>query len=138
MDTSGLTVQVSLQTGAYWALPHGSVGQYQVVEGTCAALSFGYTNLPFIWTKVMKVLSQTMRAHGIRCLWFIDDCLLALPSRSLALLTRKTVEDLFVRSGLTRAPDKGVWVPTQTLPDHLRVEISTASATGWIKVPHRR
>jgi hypothetical protein len=29
-------------------------------------------------------------------------------------------------------------VPTQTLPDHLAVEISTASATGWIKVPHRR
>ena len=61
-----------------------------------------------------------------------------LPSRPLALLARKTVEDLFVRSGLTRAPDKGVWVPTQTLPDHLGVEITTASATGWIKVPHRR
>ena len=34
-------------------------------------------------------------------------------------------------------PDKGVWVLTQTLPDHLGVEISTASATGWIKVPQR-
>ncbi len=43
-----------------------------------------------------------------------------------------------VRSGLTRAADKGVWVLTQTLPDHLGVEISTASAIGWIKFPHRR
>ncbi len=58
--------------------------------------------------------------------------------RSLALLARKTVEDLFVHSDLTRAPDKGVWVPTQTLPDHLGVEISTTSATGWTKVPQRR
>ena len=111
---------------------------YQVVERTFAALPFGYTNSPFIWTKVIKVLAQAMRERGIRCLWFINDCLLALPSRPLALLARKTVEDLFVRSGLTRAPDKGVWVPTQTLPDHLGVEISTASATVWIKVPHRR
>ena len=138
VNASGRTVQVPLQPGAYWALPLGSAGQYQVVERTCAALPFGYTNAPFIWTKVIKVLAQAMRARGIRCLWFIDDCLLALPSRPLALLARKTVEDLFVRSGLTRAPDKGVWVPTQTLPDHLGVEISTASATGWIKVPHRR
>jgi hypothetical protein len=29
-------------------------------------------------------------------------------------------------------------VPTQTLPDHLGVEISTASATCWINVSHRR
>jgi hypothetical protein len=133
-----LDVSAVFQPGAYWALPHGSAGQYQVVERTCAALPFGYTNTPFIWTKVIKVLARTMRARGIRCLWFIDDALLTLPSRPLALLARKTVEDLFVRSGLTRAPDKGVWVPTQTLPDHLGVEISTASATGWIKVPQRR
>ena len=71
---------------------------------TCAALSFGYTNSPFVWTKVIKVLVQAMRARGIRCLWFIDDCLLALPSRPLVLLARKTGEDLFVRSGLTWSP----------------------------------
>jgi hypothetical protein len=130
VNVSGRTVQVPLQPGAYWALPHGSPGQYQVVERTCAVLPFGYTNAPFIWTKVVKVLARAMRARRIRCLWFIDDCLLVLPSRPLALLERKTVEDLFVRSGLTRVPDKGVWVPTQTLPDHLGVEISTASATG--------
>jgi hypothetical protein len=131
------------QAPIYGVLPQISSGAPGVIRGCCrphTALPFGYgyTNSPFVWTKVIKVLAQAMRARGIRCLWFIDDCLLALPSRSLALLGRKTVEDLFVRSGLTRAPDKGVWVPTQTLPDHLGVEISTASAIGWIKVPHRR
>jgi hypothetical protein len=103
--------------------PTETTGQYQVVERTCTALPFGYTITPFIWTKVIKVLARPMRARGILCLWFIDDCLLDLPSRPLALLARKTVEDLFVRSVLTRAPDKGVWVPTQTLPDHLGMEI---------------
>ncbi len=103
-DASGRTVQVPLQPGAYWALTHGSAGQYQVVERRCTTLPFGCTNSPFIWTKVIKVLAQAMRARGIRCLWFIDDCPLALPSRPLVLLARKTVEDLFVSNVLTRAP----------------------------------
>jgi hypothetical protein len=120
VNTSGRTVQVPLQPGTYRSLPHGSPNQYQVVERTCAVLPFGYTNTPFIWTKVVKVLARAMRARGIRCLWFIDDCLLALPSRPLALIVRKTVEDLFVLSDLTRTPDKGVWEPTQTIPDHSR------------------
>jgi hypothetical protein len=54
VNASGCIVQVPLQPGAYWTLPHGSAGQYQVVERTCAALSFGYTNSPFIWTKVIS------------------------------------------------------------------------------------
>ena len=35
VNVSGRTVQVPLQPGAYWALPLGSAGQYQVVERTC-------------------------------------------------------------------------------------------------------
>ena len=49
-----------------------------------------------------------MRSRGIKCLWFIDDALIALPSHWQALAARDLVEDLFRRSGLTRAPDKGV------------------------------
>jgi hypothetical protein len=105
VNTSGHTVQKPLQPGDYWTLTHGSPGQYQVVERTCAALPFGYTNATFIWTKVIKVFARDMRARGIHCIWFIDDCLLALSSRSLALLARKTVEDLFMHSGVTRAPE---------------------------------
>ncbi len=63
VNASGRIVQVSLQPGDYWTLPHGSAGQYQVVERTCAALPFGYTNSPFIWTKVKKVLSLELYEH---------------------------------------------------------------------------
>ncbi len=60
VNASVRIVQVSLQPGGYWALPHGSAGQYQVVERTCPALPFGYTNSPFIWTKLIKVLARAM------------------------------------------------------------------------------
>jgi hypothetical protein len=65
----------STQPGAYWALPLDSAGQYQVVERTCVALPFGYTNAPFIWTKVIKVLAQAMRTRG----FLPSSCDLGLP-----------------------------------------------------------
>ena len=64
VDAVVRTVQVPLQPGPYWALFHVSTGQYQVVERTWATLPFGYTNSPFVWTKVIKVLAQAMRARG--------------------------------------------------------------------------
>jgi hypothetical protein len=79
-----------------------------------------------------------MRRAGIACLWFLDDCLCALSSRAKALQARDFIEDMFRRSGLTKAPDKGVWEPTRTLPDHLGYEISTGSQRGSLKVPARR
>lgn len=128
---------VPLQPGGYFVTGADGV-RYQVIERSCAALPFGYTNSPFVWTKVIKVLAKAMRQAGIRCLWFLDDALCALPSRAAALAARQLIEDMFQRSGLTKAPDKGVWVPTQVLPDHLGFEISTASTRGHLKVPARR
>ena len=135
-DADGCLRPVPLLPGAYW-VTQGEL-RYQVVERSCAALPFGYTNSPFVWTKLVKVLARAMRSRGIKCLWFIDDALIALPSHSQALAARDLVEDLFRRSGLTRAPDKGVWVPTQCLPDHLGFSISTAGPHGCIRVPERR
>ena len=112
--------------------------RYQVVERTCRSIPFGYTNSPYVWTKVYRVITKVLRKHGIRCLFFVDDTLCALPSKAEALRTRSLIEEMFLRSGLQRAPDKGVWVPTQTLPDHLGFEISTASRQGHLRVPQRR
>ncbi len=95
VNASGRTVQVPLQPGTYWSLPHGSPGQYQVVERTYATLPFGYINTPFMLTKVVKVLARVMRAHGIRCLWFIDDCLLALPSPGHLLYSHERLSKIF-------------------------------------------
>ena len=117
----------------------GSPGRYQVVERSCAALPFGYTNSPWVWTKVIKVLGRAMRAQGIKCLWFLDDCLLCLPSKADAYAARDFVELMFQRSGLTRAPDKGQFLePTHQLDDHLGFIISTHGPHGFIKVPARR
>ena len=135
---SGELQPVPLQLGGYWVGAPGSLGRYQVVERTCRALPFGFTNSPFIWTKVVKVVSRHMRRAGIACLWFLDDCLCALSTRAQALQARDFIEDMFRRSGLTKAPDKGVWEPTRTLPDHLGYEISTAGPRGSLKVPARR
>ena len=135
--SSGKREAVPLQPGAYWVRAEDG-SRYQVVERSCAALPFGYTNSPFVWTKVIKVLAKAMRRAGIKCLWFLDDALCALPSRAAALAARELIEEMFLRSGLTKAPGKGVWEPTQVLPDHLGFEISTATTRGHLKVPHRR
>lgn len=136
-DLDGSRRAVPLQPGAYWVQPPQGP-RYQVVERTCRATPFGFTNSPYLWTKVIKVLAKAMRSAGIRCLWFVDDALLALPSRAAAFVARSIVEDMFLRSGLSKAPDKGVWIPTQCLPDHLGFEISTAGPHGSLKVPVRR
>ena len=114
------------------------VDDYMVVERSCAALPFGYTNSPFIFTKVVKVIARAMRAANIKCLWFLDDCLLALPSKARALQARDFVEQLLLRSGFQKAPDKGQWAPAQSLPDHLGYHIDTRGPRGLIRVPVRR
>lgn len=138
----GTQAAVPLQLGAYWVdLPpssHSHHRRYQVIERSCLSIPFGYTNSPFIWTKVMKVIGRCLRRHGIRTLLFIDDALCALPSKAAALQARDFIELMFVRSGLTRAPDKGVWTPTRNLPDHLGFDIDTSGLRGQLKVPERR
>jgi len=133
----GLLEPVPLQPGGYWVTADDG-SRYQVIERSCAALPFGYTNSPFLWTKVIKTLAKAMRRAGIRCLWYIDDACCALPSRAEALAARDLIEQMFAASGLAKAPDKGVWEPTQVLPDHLGFEVSTASLRGHLKVPARR
>jgi len=139
----GTQTAVPLQLGAYWVdLPPLALGgrqrRYQVIERSCLSIPFGFTNSPFIWTKVMKVIGQCLRRHGIRTLLFIDDVLCALPSKADAFRARDFIEQMFVRSGLTRAPDKGVWIPTRHLPDHLGFDIDTSGLRGQLRVPERR
>ena len=86
----------------------------------------------------MKVLARAMRSRGLRCLWFIDDALIVVPSHAQALAAHDLVKELFRRICLTRATDKGVWVPTQCLPHHLGFSICTTGPHGRLSVPERR
>ena len=65
----------ALPPGAYWIVDEAGRRLHAVVERSCAALPFGWTSSPFIWTKVVKVLARAMRSRGMRCLWFLDDAL---------------------------------------------------------------
>ena len=131
------TIQ-ELPPGAYWVHDAAGQRQYAVIERTCAALPFGWTSSPFVWTKLIKVLAKAMRRRGIRCLWFVDDALIAMPSQAEARAVRDLIEELLANSGLSRAPDKGCWTPTRTLPCHLGFEVSTLGKHGHLKVPPHR
>ena len=136
MMVDGSARQVPLLPGGYFVTaPDGSY--YQVVERTCLALPFGMTMSPYVWAKVFKVLSRALRKAGIHVLIYVDDGLASLPSRAAALLARDLVQELFLRSGLTRAEEKGVWEPTQILPDHLGFSIDSRGQ-GFLSLPERR
>jgi hypothetical protein len=103
----GLLEPVPLQPGGCWVTADDG-SRFQVIECSCAALPFGYTNSQFLWTKVIKTLAKAMPRAGIWCLWYIDDACCALPSRAEALSARDQIEQMFAGSGLAKAPDKGV------------------------------
>jgi hypothetical protein len=131
IDTDGTRRSTPAPSGSY------IVDDYIVVERSAAALPFGWTSSPFVFTKVVKVLARAMRARGIRCLWFLDDCLVSLPTRAQAIRARAVIEEMLASAGFAKAPDKGVWEPTQQLPDHLGYTIST-QGRGELRVPQRR
>ena len=125
-----------LQLGAYWVGSPTSPYWYMVVDCSCNALAFGLTTSQLVWTKVVKVLARAMRARGIVCHWYIDNCFLCLPMRADTLAARDLVESLFVRSGLTRAPDKDEFHNLSLeLQDHLCFFISAQGQYSLLKVP---
>jgi hypothetical protein len=79
-----------------------------------------------------------MRARGIVCLWYINNCLLCLPTRADALAARTFVESLFLSSGLTNDPYKGEFLNLSLeLQDHFGFFISTQGQHCLLKVPDR-
>ena len=49
---------------------------HQVVEFSHAALPIGWTSSTRIWTRVMSIVSTTLRRHGMRTLLYVDDFLI--------------------------------------------------------------
>lgn len=115
----------------------GAGSWVQIVEFSHAVLPFGWTSSPRIWEAVCRVLAAALRRAGIRVLIYVDDFLLALRTRKEACDARPIIEAAFLASGLTRAPGKGQWEPSQVLDDHLGFRIST-SGMGLLQVPERR
>ena len=130
-----------------------------------AALPFGWTASPYIFTKVMRVMVRMLRspyaptvermrlmtqrgrrvllrmrrgkrhAVGIRCLAYVDDFLALASSRKEALRHRARIERVLGQLGIRRHPDKGWWEPTQVL-EHLGLEIDTRR--GLFLIPPKK
>ena len=152
----GQPIFVPLQAGGYWAptgqasaalpwptarlpppSPSSPPAYIQVIELSHAVTPFGWTASPRIWVAVFRVVVAALRRAGLRILVFVDDLLIALATRSAALRAKVIIEATFVASGLTRAPDKGQFEPTQTLKDHLGFQICS-KGMGLMTVPERR
>jgi len=94
-------------------------------------LPFGWNQAPGIFTKAMRPFLQELRKRGIAVMGYLDDFLgrpRTLPGIPSAVedCTRATeeLEDLFLRLGLDRHPDKGEWNGAQVF-EHLGLIVDT-------------
>jgi hypothetical protein len=128
---------------AYWHIPvaedHRKYLTFSIDGRTlqCAALPFGWKGSPLTFTKVMRAFVRYLRSRGIRCLPYLDDIAFFISGTRLqALRARAIIEEALRDAGLIRKASKGVWDPTQCLPDHLGMCIN--SVTGTFSAPPRR
>ena len=128
----------------------------------CAALPFGWSGSPFVFTKVMRAVVGYMRSPaasaaraagravpldhqqhlhfeerlaGVRLLPYLDDFLFLVEGHEAALTARDFVARTLDRLGLQRNPKKGQWEPAQTIT-HLGLGIDTV--TGQFVVTTKR
>jgi hypothetical protein len=128
---------------AYWHIPvaedHRKYLTFSIDGRTlqCAALPFGWKGSPLTFTKVMRAFVRYLRSRGIRCLPYLDDIAFFISGTRLqALRARAIIKEALRDAGLIRKASKGVWDPTQCLPDHLGMCIN--SVTGTFSAPPRR
>ena len=81
--------------------------------------------------------TKAMRRAGLSVLIWVDDGLCAMRTYAEAIIARDLVQQLFLQSGLTKAPGKGVWTPTQRLEQHLGFSIDSRGR-GCVSVPETR
>jgi len=153
---NGKLIFVPLQAGGYWAptgqasaalpwptpllpplSPSSPPAYIQVIELSHALTPFGWTASPRIWVPVFRVVVAALRRAGLRILVLVDDLLIALATHSETLRAKVIIEATFIASGLTHAPNKGQFEPTQTLKDHLGFQIYS-KGMGLLKVLERR
>ena len=107
-----------------------------------AALPFGWTLSPFVFTKVMRPVVRFFRSHNgvglpsaaisrlprvpwrgaqvedpgnVRCLPYMDDFLFLFATRELARMGAGFIDATLTALGLKRSIKKSVWEPTQQL-----------------------
>jgi hypothetical protein len=111
---------------------------HQVVEFSHTTLPLGWTISTRIWKSVMSVVAADLHRHGMRTLLYVDDLWIACSSFEEVSRARQIIEDTLLTAGIVCAPLKGCFdSPTQTLPDHLGLIISSIGK-GALRVPDGR
>jgi hypothetical protein len=91
--------------GAFWHL-----GKAKCFTG----MMFGQTHAPRWWTKVMRTVMKVLRAHGIRCVIYIDDLLVFCgPHIKTAILIRDWVFSFLLNLGITINMKKSMLQPSK-------------------------
>ena len=99
------------------------------------ALVFGLATAPFIFTKVVKVLTKRWRSIAIRIFAFVDDILGGGRSNEEASRISSQVKKDIELSGFVACPEKSHWELTQKR-EHLGFFIDLE--TGTLSVPVTR
>jgi hypothetical protein len=94
----------------------------------CAALPFGLSTAPAVFTKFVRPLVRLWRGRGWRVLPYLDDFLFLFASQQEAAAARPQIDQDLSSLGLQRSVGKGVWEPSQLLT-HLGVVLDLHSQT---------
>jgi hypothetical protein len=104
----------------------------------CSAMPFGYTNAPFLLTKVLRAVVEQLRGMGVRCIVYMDDLILFASTEAEALEQQPQVEAVLRRFGVKRQESKGEWTPRQGTADdpleHLGVGLNLRTGVFYVPV----
>ena len=118
-----LTVPIAKE---YWSLLAFQVNLYTLMQFRC--LPFGLCIAPFVFSKVTKPIVQFLKQLGIHLIVYLDDLLLAAPSKDLLLQNLSTVIWLFISLGFLISIPKSVTTPSHCL-EFLGFMVDTESMT---------
>ena len=106
---------------AYFAIPihqtHWRYLRFQALGKTYhfACLPFGLSSAPWVFTKTLKTVLALLREMGMRLVAYIDDILILVESKGMALDRVEALVYLLECLGFIINVEKSVIIPNQTI-----------------------
>lgn len=111
---------------------HHDPNQHQLLQMTC--LPFGLSSAPRTFASLTNWVAEFLRSHGIRCVVYLDDYLLANQSRSQLCEDIAFTIKIMRLLGWTINLEKSVLIPTQCL-EFLGITWDTKRNAKSLSVP---
>ena len=99
-------------------------------------MPFGFNCSPFVMQSVANVLAAALTRAGFPTTLYMDDALISVPA-DYPHDPMPAVRRVFAQFGAILAHDKGVAVPSTTVP-YLGFEVTNTDTHGYISVPRRK